>query len=382
MIFVKTGIAGLLALGFSINVTSMAVAGEASETPWNLFHGAPKIKDDHGNYWKLRGRVFWDLANINETHTGAAERSFTHDEFRAARLGVEGVYEKLKFKAELDFSGGKTNFKDVNLTWKGPVVITAGQMKAGGSMEEITSSRHIAFMERGMATDGLGFDRRLGIKIAKSWDNYGISAGAYGNSIDGAREGKSTNTVLAARGYYAPIFEKGNVVHLGASVRHTNRARGGPKHSARWGLHQATEKAKPNVGDDALLFGLEIAMIKGPFHAHGEYLSENGDLGTAKGGFMQVGYFLTGENRKYKGGKFDRTKPAKPLSKGGYGALEVGARFDTFDARDAGDEKVDAYTLGLTWYPESHLRVKLNYIDANGDTFDANGLQMRLQMDW
>ena len=113
-------------------------------------------------------------------------------------------------------------------------------------------------------------------------------------------------------------------------------------------------------------------------------MSEDGDLGDAKGGFIQAGYFLTGETRKYKGsaGKFDRTKPSRPLSKGGYGGFELVARFDTLDARNAGDEKSEAYTVGATWYPESHLRVKVNYTDTSADTYDASGLYMRLQLDW
>ena len=111
-------------------------------------------------------------------------------------------------------------------------------------------------------------------------------------------------------------------------------------------------------------------------------MNESGDIGSANGGFIQAGYFITGETRTYKGGKFNRTKPAKPLSAGGMGAFEVAARFDTLDARSAGDEKVDAFTLGVNWYLESHLRVSANYTDASGDKFEADGLQMRLQMDW
>ncbi|MBL4870367.1 MAG: hypothetical protein JKX72_05385 [Robiginitomaculum sp.] len=258
-------------------------------------------------------------------------------------------------------------------------------MKTTNSMEEQTSSRHISFAERGMVTDGFGLDRRVGISLTKSGKNYSTSAGIFGNSINGYQDStKASNTVWSARATYAPILEKDRVLHLGTSIRHTDKAAGAPKHSARWGSHLATEKVKPSIGGDALLFGLEAAGVFGPFHAHGEYMREDGNLGEAKGGFVQAGYFLTGETRKYKAsaGKFDRTKPSRPLSKGGYGALELVARFDILDARGASDEKVDAYTIGATWYPESHLRVKLNYTDANGDTFAANGLYMRLQVDW
>ena len=373
-----------------VSATAVLVASTAqaqSQTKpadtWALFHGAPKVKNEHG-YWKIRGRVLWDWASLKETPNGQATDSFTDTEFRAARIGLQGQYDAFKYKAEVDFGGGKTTAKDVNISWHGPVVVTLGQMIAGGSMEEITSSRHISFTERAMITDAIGFDRRIGVKLSKGGHDYSLAAGVYGNSIDGAIDGKSTNTVWAARASYAPVFVKGKIVHIGAHIRHTKRERGGPKHSARWGLHLAREKIRPKVGDNATLYGVELATVQGPFHAHWEYMKEDGDLGNVKGGFVEAGYFLTGESRKYKGsaGKFGRTKPSRPLSKGGYGGFELAARYDTLDARSASDEQVDSWSVGLNWYPESHLRVTLDYTDASADTFKAKGLYTRLQIDW
>jgi len=384
----KTLLAATLLVASTTTISLPAYADDnnrdGDSDVWKLFHGAPKNKDADGNYWKIRGRVFWDGAALSETPTSGIKNNFEDSEFRAARIGIEGKYTNFKYKAEVDFGGGKTTAKDVNITWKGPLNVTVGQMKAGATMEETTSSRHISFTERAMITDAVGFDRRIGVNVGKSGKNYSLNGGVFGNSIDGAADGTPTNTVWAARGTFTPILEKGKIVHIGASLRHTDRALGGPKHSARWGSHLATEKVKPVVGDNALLFGLEAATVLGSFHGQAEYIKEDGDLGSVDGGFIQVGYFLTGETRKYKAssGKFDRTKPLHPLSKGGLGGWEVAARFDTLDARNAGDEKVDAWTVGLTWYPESHLRVKLNYTDANGDLFSSKGVYTRLQIDW
>lgn len=369
---------GLIALCAS----PTAMAGEADA--WKLFQGAPKYKDSDGNTIKIRGRVYWDWAALSETPLGGAELDIDASEFRTARIGIEGQYKTFKYVGELDFAGNKTVFKDVNITYKGPIEIKVGQMKTTNSMEEQTSSRHISFIERGMVTDAFGLDRRIGVTVSKSGKNYSASAGIFGNSINGAQDGAPSNTVWSARASYAPILGDGRVLHFGASVRHTDTASGAPKRSARWGSHLAKEKVKPNIGADALFFGLETAAVMGSFHAHGEYMQENGDAGDAHGGFVQAGYFLTGESRKYKAsaGKFDRTKPARPLSKGGLGGFEIVARYDTLDATNAGDEKANAYTVGLTWYPESHLRVKLNYTDASGDKFNASGLYIRLQIDW
>ncbi|PHR59889.1 MAG: hypothetical protein COA47_08890 [Robiginitomaculum sp.] len=377
---------GFAVLGAFALSAPAALAAEKTEANAvaKLFHGAPKYEDDKGNWLKLRGRVYYDIASLNETPIGGPLRETDADEFRAARIGIQGQYGAFKYVGELDFAGGKTTFKDVNIAWNGPVMIKVGQMKTTNSMEEQTSSRHISFLERGMITDAFGLDRRLGAVVSKTGSNYGLSAGLFGNSINGEQDGKPGNTVWSARGTFAPINQTGKILHMGASIRHTDRALGAPKHSARWGAHQASEKIKPAIGDDALLYGLEVATVIGSFHAQGEYMREDGDLGSANGAFVQAGFFLTGETRKYQAssGKFDRTKPLRPVSAGGFGGWEVVARFDTLDARRAGDEQADAWTVGLTWYPESHLRVKLNYTDATGDRFVADGVQMRFQIDW
>ncbi len=388
----KTFLAAALLIASSTAISLPALAGDVdadiqADTQagiWKLFHGAPKHKDANGNFWKFRGRIFLDGATINEDQAGGGENSFEDSAFRAARIGVEGKHSNFKFKAEVDFGGGKTSINDANLTWNGPLDVTIGQMKAGLTLEELNSARHFTFIERGMITDAIGFDRRIGINIGKGGKNYSVNAGVFGNSIDGAVDGRATNEVWAGRVTYAPVLEEDHIVHIGASLRHTNRERGGPKHSARWGPHLAKEKINPRVGDDALLFGLETAAVMGPFHGHAEYLKEDGELGSVDGGFIQAGYFLTGETRNYRAGsgQFSRTKPLKPLSQGGLGGWEISGRFDTLDARGAGDEQVDAWSVGLTWYPESHLRLKLNYTDASGDTFTGKGLYTRLQIDW
>ena len=52
------------------------------------------------------------------------------------------------------------------------------------------------------------------------------------------------------------------------------------------------------------------------------------------GGYIEAGYYLTGETRGYKTGTWDRTKVLKPFSKGGWGAFQVNGRIDYLDLAD------------------------------------------------
>jgi phosphate-selective porin OprO and OprP len=114
------------------------------------------------------------------------------------------------------------------------------------------------------------------------------------------------------------------------------------------------------------------------------------------GGYVSLGWVLTGEQRAYSGdrGKMGKLKPKSAFAPGGdgIGAWELAARYDTVDLTDgpvSGGE-MDSVTLGLNWYPTSFTRLMLNYvlndIDATGpiafrDT-DPQYLMLRVQTDF
>ena len=62
---------------------------------------------------------------------------------------------------------------------------------------------------------------------------------------------------------------------------------------------------------------------------------------------VELGYFLTGETRGYKGGKWDRTKVLKPWNEGGWGALQINGRVDYLDSIRSEDRVQQQ--LGLAW---------------------------------
>ncbi len=89
---------------------------------------------------------------------------------------------------------------------------------------------------------------------------------------------------------------------------------------------------------------MNCAVIHGPFHATGEWhwqqvrcpaLATNPGF---TGGYAEIGYFLTqGDTRGYRGGVFDRTRPAHALGAGGIGAVQLNLRYDYLDLIDGSD---------------------------------------------
>lgn len=383
---------------------SIALAGHASaqNTGGWSFDGVPSWSNpDTGDSFTFRGRVYLDAADV-DFETGGVTTNYSDSEIRTARLGVTGRFSGVRYTAELDFVNGSVTAKDVVLTFDaGAFNVQVGHMKTPNSLEEQTSSRYITFMERGTGTDLFGLDRRVGVAISGGGDNYTYQAGVYGGrpgDLSDSLELDDTSAA-AARFTFSPAIGDGRAMHLGASLRHMDYGGAGTRVRVRPGTHitprVVTADFRPGrplgEADSSLFWGLETAYIAGPFHAHAEWMGLNvdGPAGdpTFHSGFVNLGWFLTGETRSYSGGKFGRTRPARAVSDGGFGALELALRYDVSDLDTVSAGELTTWTIGLNWYVENQLRVMANYVEGElsvpgGPDTDISGAQIRLQWDF
>ena len=118
--------------------------------------------------------------------------------------------------------------------------------------------------------------------------------------------------------------------------------------------------------------------------------------------YVLTSYILTGEHRSYNVANtaFGRLRPARTILDGGLGAWEVAARVSYVDLHDAfglgsiststgrqtGGGKELNLTLGVNWYPHTHLRVTLNYVRVLVDrdvieTDDAGNVVRVIELD-
>ena len=113
----------------------------------------------------------------------------------------------------------------------------------------------------------------------------------------------------------------------------------------------------------------------------------NGDP-SFSGGYFEAGYFLTGESRGYKSGKWDRTKVLKPFDKGGWGAIQLNGRIDYLNLSDRVSsapitatalQRVSApyyvnggkqlgYQVSVIWNPMDYVRLlgQYGHVDVTG----------------
>ena len=338
---------------------------------------------------------------------------------RARRLtiGADGTIPGgFRYSAEFNFAQSQVDFEDVLLAYdfkKAPITFQAGYFYPFSSLETMTSSKYTSFMERAGITDAFSHNRRIGAALTatdKVTDRWTFQTGIFSEEMN-ANDFNRTGWVYAARGVFSPTF--GDIrLHTGVNFEHrVNKKEIQAKNYQSRPLTQLTDQRFistgniPSKGDDIL--GLELAAIMKSFHfaaeaqkvwvrdayTQAEINSLLADLDTNTtpagaglngnpsfwGGYAEVGYYLTGETRAYKGGSFGRVKVLHPFNDGGWGAFQVNARVDYLDLKDRVDGssssvaapfyvnggKQVGYQGSLIWNPTDYVRFMAQYAHLN-----------------
>jgi len=377
-------------------------------------------------------------------------------------------FKDTDYKFEYDFTrgGGATasGVTDafVRYNFSKPFSVKFGAFKEPFSLEEATSNRYLTFIERNMAVntfvDNMNtYKMGIGANYAAEQWQIGTSlqtegVGSYNNAYGTNTTQSATNTQggvnrnggggdtsweanvrvtgmpwmesktkfwhVGASGSYINInnnykgdgtYNNGGVIFangMGTNVDRTSMLNTGNLTMGNKG------KAKFYEAQHLTRFGAETAVVYGPFSAQGEYIqtdvSGSGYNGETLSGFYgYASYFLTGESRAYKSktGAWDRLKPNRNFDmKGGWGAWELAAGYDSMDLNDGVIQggRLSTAKFGINWYPNSHVRVMANYLHAldintgtaanvqgaansglrvfNNADFDV--IETRIQLDW
>ncbi len=355
---------------------------------------------------EIGGRIMADWAWMSaddeiETLTGEWGDGI---EFRRARLFTKGsIYDSVGYKLQFDFAGGDADLKDAYLSFKKLLpfgTLKVGHFKEPFSLEELTSSKYITFMERALPVN-LAPSRNAGFQVSNhALDERMTWAGGVFWETDGFGDSDmEEGQALTGRITALPIYqdEGARLLHLGLSGSY--RSPDSVSYRVRPEMHQGE---KFNLGslratDEVWLVGAEAALVQGPFSLQGELITSSADgRGSADldltGFYVFAGYFLTGEHRPYKtsSGSFSRVKPHNNFDgNGNWGAWEVAARYSQLSSDpDSGPEpEISDITAGLNWYLNPNMRVMWNYVHSNFDNDDGvddgvDALMMRFQVDF
>ena len=261
-----------------------------------------------------------------------------------------------------------------------------GNFKEPFTLHEATSDNFITFTERAMIA-AFSPGRRIGVMASKAERNWTWAAGLFGEGVSTRGGTNDEGWGISARTTYAPVNEQGRLIHigLGANFRDSGGANA-VRFTQRPESHVTdvliVDTGIINDANDIWKWGAELATVQGAFSAQAEYVSnrvnrsgfDNLDF---DGWYLETGYFLTGESRQYKNGRFGKPKPKANVGQGGIGAWQLALRYSTLDLSDGlvdGGE-ADVVSVGLNWYPTPTLRFTANYenfLKVDGGPNDGN----------
>lgn len=373
-----------MAIGFN-----QAVAAEKSASINHQPGSGIDLVSSDGRYrFELGGRIMIDYAKYRQDRTSLGDGT----ELRRARIELEGAVDDWAYEFGLDVADedGAAELKDAYLAYLGwdKMVVKMGQFKQPFSLEEVTSSKYITFMERALANT-FAPGRTIGVGLQTYGMNTNMAVGVFGQAYDEDEQDEGDeSSAAAARLSYAPWHGKDNALHLGLSANYLNPS------SSSGGSTTVDFNSRPeshitdvkylDTGDitdvsRVVKYGVELAWVSGPWSLQGEYLVAKVERNSGQpalefqGWYVYGSWFLTGESRHYqlKKGAFGRTRPATAG-----GAWELAYRVSSLDLndQDISGGAATQHTLGLNWYANAHTRFMLNLINVDNDiNADADG---------
>lgn len=403
-------------MNHAIKMTALAVFAASFAAPAladkATTKGGFEIKSEDGNFSaKLGGRIHFDGNYvIDEDDLGAGtQKSNSTTDFRRARLSISGKAYDWTYLFENDFAGQGGNsgsgFREMWIGKKvlGDNMLRVGQAKPFRGMEEQTSSNDITFMERPFASATGIYNKQFtqGVFLNGKQGMLGYGVSVYNNKTAGDSDVQGLG--YNGRAYLFPINADGTTLHLGVSasadnydilttttdsvgivggvptVVTTTTDAGGPSRSARitrkGGLSQSIVS-----GSDAFSsqnsYAAELAFQTGPLVIQGEYaLSSFEDSKRSAGArddqdveayYVQASFFVTDHAKRYN---TSRGAFGNPSVKAGAGAVELKARFDNIENKDAATKpEASYYTVGVNYYATPNTRFMLEYTDGNVKT--------------
>ena len=373
---------------------------------------------------QVNGRVHFDYRSFdypanNTSATAVPTGSDTFD-MRRARIGVKGKFGNY-YSGEIVINtvgaGSGTASNDIidvaylDVAWFEKAKLRFGQFKMPFSLEQLTSSNNIDFIERSFVDGSIPAKERGAQVFGEPMDGttyaLAVSTGlkAAENTQAGARELDNAHSDVdfigrATINFAEIVKNKDMVAHVGLAFQAGDQYKSVDAMGAAQKPRSRSDVTifTPGTGTlsnsfsnqvDRQRIGLEGALASGPFKIQGQYVDSKFDFQTGVGvdqrpsieaGYIQALWTVTGETHasRYKAGAFGSFKPAKnfdPDTMTG-GAWEIGARYGFFDASDYravantgattnGFFKANDMTLGIKFVANPNFRIMADYMKTN-----------------
>lgn len=325
--------------------------------------------------YQLQLHAFIEGDGIYSQHGMADVNSGTN--LRRAQVVLKGFVEK-DFHYAFGYEAQSKNVKNAYLSYKGwkNMYIEAGQFYPNVGFSNWLESTDINFLETPMPDNVFPPNYSQGIEYEINNDQLALHVSGYSAGSQDTVIGRSPFGA-AGRLIYTPFNAEAHLLELGVSAwgyrpdgSKTVSYNTTPEIQDRSSTTSLDTGSIPNVKYTSA-GALEAVYSEGPWGAQSEYISQwvsrdSGSPSLRFSGYYVAGtYFITGESPiyKYPSGEF---AGITPIHNKKWGAWEVLAQFSQLNLmdRDIRGGKENNITVGVNWYLNRFIELKLDYIRA------------------
>ena len=320
--------------------------------------------------YKITGRMLMDggvyLKNPNRFGNGT--------EFNDLRIGVKAVYQNWGMKLEMGYAGNKAAIKDAFATYSYKNnSIQIGQFYEPFSLDMLCSTFDLRFHQSPGAVLALTNSRRMGATYSYRTKHYYLCGGFFTDNDLSNLKNASQGYAFDGRIVYRPVYDNTKLIHIGMAAIHRTPDGALPDDENKNTFtykspgvstidNRTLMQANVDHATSQFKIGTELLIYYHKFFLQSEYIrahvkrEEGFKNYTAQGGYLQCSWLLLGQSYQYDE---EVACPGRPDGK----ALELCARFNYLTLNDAGIEggKQKDFAIGLNYYINKHIAVKLNY---------------------
>jgi len=291
---------------------------------YNLFDG--KLKFRLG----ARGQVDGTVGKGNDKYEQFYEP--IENDFRFRRFEVYAVGRVKKFNFNLAFElGPDWGISDAWIegaeggleVWgKYLGKLRVGWMNEPFSLERQTGAYNLGLMERSLPVQTISPGSNIGAMVHDSGPK-GRFSWAFGLfSVGHSNDNNASSSLLSltGRATFLPVYrnEGRDLIHIGLSLSSRSPAGADTRYRSRPEARFVQYLVGTGTIDAShiTLVGLEFAAVRGPLwitaeHIRSKVSAQLVDNPTFKGSYVKVGWFLTGESKRYRAnsGIFSRERP-------------------------------------------------------------------------
>jgi phosphate-selective porin OprO/OprP len=373
-------------------------ATDKKTTPTFRLDDHPSIRFGKGTHLEFRARFSADMTD-SEAVTADSQETSSID-LGKKRIGVSGeIRNAFGFQIEAELTGTEP-WRDVYGEYRQYAIarVRAGQFKIPFSLDENTSASNLDFLYRSLAATHLapGRDRGVMIHGRVLKKVVGYEAGVFDHDGRNARTNNlakvSGGQTTAGRLTFEPlrnVKDAPGELSLGVAINRSDVSEGIAGLRGQTVLNQNFfSSSNYIVNGPRRRVGLEMLFRPGPASIKSEWMRveterfgesvEDTDLSPliGQGWYLSGTYVVTGE----KSGAANL--PKKPLFRGGFGAVEVGARVESLEFKSGASGEVGSRgpradvilgnrdkvtTVGVNWYINRFLKIQANFITETLD---------------